>query len=48
MNRRITNSSHQLLPPAKREIIQLIHKIIKNNVLERNQKRKIDEIKNVK
>ena len=32
-------------PYAKREIIQLIHQIIKDNVLERNQTRKIEEIK---
>ena len=32
-------------PYAKREIIQLIHQIIKDNVLERNQNRKIEEIK---
>ena len=31
-------------PYAKREIIQLIHQIIKDNVLERNQNRKIEEI----
>ena len=31
-------------PYAKREIIQLIHQIIKDNVLERNQTRKIEEI----
>ena len=30
---------------AKQEVIQLIHQIIKNNVLERNQNRKIEEIK---
>ena len=30
---------------SKREIIQLIHQIIKDNVLERNQTRKIEEIK---
>ena len=32
-------------PYAKREIIQLIHQIIKDNVLERNQNQKIEEIK---
>ncbi len=32
-------------PYAKREVIQLIHQIIKDNVLERNQNRKIEEIK---
>ena len=32
-------------PYAKREIIQLIHQIIKDNVLDRNQNLKIDEIK---
>ena len=32
-------------PYAKREVIQLIHQIIKGNVLERNQNRKIEEIK---
>ena len=32
-------------PYAKREIIQLIHQIIKDNVLDRNQNQKIDEIK---
>ena len=32
---------------AKREIIHLIHKIIKDNVLERKKIRKIEEIKNV-
>ena len=32
-------------PQAKREIIQLIHQIIKDNVLERNQNQKIEEIK---
>ena len=32
-------------PYAKREVIQLIHQIIKDNVLERNQNRKIAEIK---
>ena len=32
-------------PYAKREIIQLIHQIIKYNVLERNQTRKIEENK---
>ena len=32
-------------PYAKREIIQLIHQIIKDNVLDRNQNQKIEEIK---
>ena len=32
-------------PYAKREVIQLIHQIIKDNVLERNQNKKIEEIK---
>ena len=32
-------------PYAKREIIQLIHQVIKDNVLDRNQNRKIEEIK---
>ena len=32
-------------PYAKREVIQLIHQIIKDNVLERNQTRKIEDIK---
>ena len=32
-------------PYTKREIIQLIHQIIKDNVLERNQNQKIEEIK---
>ena len=32
-------------PNAKREIIQLIHQIIKDNVLDRNQNQKIEEIK---
>ena len=32
-------------PYAKREVIQLIHQIIKDYVLERNQNRKIEEIK---
>ncbi len=32
-------------PYAKREVIQLIHQIIKDNVLERNQNRKIEGIK---
>ena len=32
-------------PYAKREVIQLIHQIIKDNVLERNQNQKIEEIK---
>ena len=32
-------------PYAKREVIHLIHQIIKDNVLERNQNRKIEEIK---
>jgi len=32
-------------PYAKREVIQLIHQIIKDNFLERNQNRKIEEIK---
>jgi len=32
-------------PYAKREVIQLIHQIIKDNVLERNQNRKIEKIK---
>ena len=32
-------------PYAKREVIQLIHQLIKDNVLERNQNRKIEEIK---
>ena len=32
-------------PYAKREIIQLIHQIIKDNVLARNQNQKIEEIK---
>ena len=31
-------------PYAKREVIQLIHQIIKDNVLEINQNRKIEEI----
>ena len=32
-------------PFAKREITKLIHQIIKDNVLEKNQIRKIEEIK---
>tara|TARA_Y100001933_G_scaffold122270_1_gene122057 strand:- start:858 stop:1058 length:201 start_codon:yes stop_codon:yes gene_type:complete len=32
-------------PYSKREVIQLIHQIIKDNALERNQNRKIEEIK---
>ena len=32
-------------PYLKREVIQLIHRIIKDNVLERNQGKKIEEIK---
>ena len=32
-------------PYPKREIIQLIHQIIKDNVLDRNQNQKIEEIK---
>ena len=32
-------------PYTKRKFIQLIHQIIKDNVLERNQNRKIEEIK---
>ena len=35
----------KIKPYAKREVIQLIHQIIKDNVLERNQNRKIEEIK---
>ena len=32
-------------PYSKREVIQLIHQIIKDNVLDRIQNRKIEEIK---
>ena len=38
-------SDPKLQAYAKKDVIQLIHQIIKDNVLERNQNRKIEEIK---
>ena len=44
-NKILSDIKNSTKPYAKREIIHLIHQIIKDNVLERNQTRKIEEIK---